>query len=199
MSVDKIPNIMTNYESMDTSRVKEGQKRPQDVIDKKAEAMDTAAVYNKDTGNSGNPKVYKRDTATINRLLEEAQQRQKSFRDLVEKMLLKQGQVNNDSTDIYSLIREGKLDVDAETRLQAQKDVAEDGYWGVEQTATRLVSFAKALTGGDSSKAEEMISAVKKGFDQATKTWGGNLPSISKATMDRAVKELEKWRDGDGE
>ena len=39
--------------------------------------------------------------------------------------------------------------MDEKTRLQAQKDIAEDGYWGVEQTSERLVSFAKALSGGD--------------------------------------------------
>lgn len=195
MSIDRISNVKTGYESS-TSKVSEGQQRTQETIDKNSDTVDTAAVYNKDAGTSDSSKVYKRDTATINRLLEEAQQRQQTLRDLVEKMLLKQGQTLEASEDIYSLLREGKVEVDSETRLQAQRDIAEDGYWGVEQTALRLVSFAKALTGGDSSKAEEMISAVKKGFDQATKAWGGDLPSISKDTIDRAIKELEDWRDG---
>lgn len=195
MSIDRISNVKTGYESS-TSKVNEGQQRTQETIDKNSDTVDTAAVYNKDAGTSDSSKVYKRDTATINRLLEEAQQRQQTLRDLVEKMLLKQGQTLEASEDIYSLLREGKVEVDSETRLQAQRDIAEDGYWGVEQTALRLVSFAKALTGGDSSKAEEMISAVKKGFDQATKAWGGDLPSISKDTIDRAIKELEDWRDG---
>ena len=68
---------------------------------------------------------------------------------LTGEMLLKQGQTLTDATDIYALLREGKLEVDPEVKAQAQKDIAEDGYWGVEQTSERLLSFAKALAGGD--------------------------------------------------
>jgi hypothetical protein len=66
----------------------------------------------------------------------------------------------------------------------------------VDQTSERILSFAKALTGGDISKADEMIEAVKKGFEQATKAWGGELPDISKRTLEEAIKKLEAWRDG---
>jgi molecular chaperone DnaK (HSP70) len=111
-------------------------------------------------------------------------------------MLLKQGETYNDASDIYALLREGKLDIDEETRAQAQKDIAVDGYWGIEQTSERLVSFAMALTGGDRSKVDEMIEAVKKGYDAATEAWGGELPEISKQTLDTAISKLEAWRDG---
>jgi hypothetical protein len=114
-------------------------------------------------------------------------------------MLLKQGKVFTEATDIYALLREGKLEVDPETRAQAQKDIAEDGYWGVEQTSERLLSFAKALTGGDPSKADEMIGAVKKGFEEAEKAWGGKLPDISQDTYDAVIKKLESWRDNTNE
>ena len=45
-------------------------------------------------------------------------------------MLLKQGKTLSNANDIYSLLREGKVEVDDETRAQAKKDIAEDGYWG---------------------------------------------------------------------
>ena len=38
--------------------------------------------------------------------------------------------------------------------------------------------------------------AVKKGFEQATKTWGGKLPDICQNTLDTTIEKLEKWRDG---
>ena len=110
-------------------------------------------------------------------------------------MLLKQGQTLDKSANIYSLLREGKIEVDDETREQARRDIAEDGYWGIEQTSERLFSFAKALSGGDPSKADAMIEAVKKGFKMAEKTWGGELPQISKDTVDRTISKLESWRD----
>lgn len=148
---------------------------------------DTAAVYEK--------KTYQRDQVTIDRLLAETENNASRLRDLVEKMLFKQGKTISQATDIYGLLREGKVEVDEATRAQAEKDIAEDGYWGIEQTSERLFSFAKALTGGDPSKAEEMIEAVKKGFEQAEKAWGGELPQISKDTLDRTISKMEDWRD----
>ena len=79
---------------------------------------------------------------------------------------------------------------------KAQKDIADDGYWGVEQTSDRLVSMAQALSGGDTSKADTLIAAIKKGFDEATEAWGDKLPDICQKTIDAAVKKMEAWRDG---
>ena len=41
-----------------------------------------------------------------------------------------------------------------------------------------------------------MIDAIKKGYSQAEKTWGGELPDICKQTLETTVKKLEEWRDG---
>lgn len=153
---------------------------------------DTAAVYEK---TSTTKKVNQRDQATIDRLLSEAESGAKRLRDLVERMLLKQGETFDEATNIYSLLREGKVLVDEETRLQAERDISEDGYWGIEQTSERLLSFAKALSGGDPEKADIMIKAVKKGFEDAEKAWGGELPQISKDTLERTISKMESWRD----
>lgn len=155
----------------------------------------TSAVYEKNSYSTSGKQIYKPDRATVDRMIEEAEKRSENLRGLVEKLLLKQGEKVNGATDIYQLLREGKVKVDPATQAQAQKDIAEDGYWGVKETAERMVSFAKALTGGDPSKADDMIEAVKKGFDQATKAWGGELPEISKKTVESAVKQLEEWRE----
>ncbi|MBO5099827.1 MAG: hypothetical protein J6B63_00770, partial [Treponema sp.] len=85
------------------------------------------------------------------------------------------------------------LEVDDATRIQAQKDVAEDGYWGVEQTANRILDFAKALAGNDSSKFEEMKAAVEKGFEIAEELWGGELPEISDRTYERVMQGFDEW------
>lgn len=152
----------------------------------------TAVVYEK--SNEESSKVYKRDSTTIAKLKEDAEKRTSQLKSLVEKLLLKQGEKITDSSNLYQLLQEGKVQVDDETRAQAQKDIAEDGYWGVNQTAERIVSFAKALTGSDPSKAEEMISAFQKGFDEATKTWGGTLPDLCQKTYDKVMEDLEAWK-----
>ncbi|TAH70890.1 MAG: hypothetical protein EWM47_04985 [Anaerolineaceae bacterium] len=186
MSIHQITSnsdTSTKYTSNDSKKVKE-EVTPV--------STDKAAVYEK---SSTTNKVHQRDQATIDRLLSEAEAGAKRLRDLVERMLLEQGETFDKATNIYGLLREGKLQVDEETRLQAQKDIAEDGYWGVEQTSERLLSFAKALSGGDPSKADIMIKAVKKGFEQAEKAWGGSLPQISRDTLDRTISKMESWRD----
>ena len=72
----------------------------------------------------------------------------------------------------------------------------EDGYWGVEQTSERILDFAKALSGNDPDKADLLLDAFKKGFKEATKTWGDELPDISKRTYDAVLEKFDKWKNG---
>lgn len=194
MGVNSISDVTKSYNTKATDKVKSNESKKDDAKNTRT-SEDTAAVYETSDRSTDHSKIYKRDNATVERLMQEADQRAQSLRDLVEKMLTKQGVAFNEATDIYKLLREGKVDVDPETSAQAKKDIAEDGYWGVEQTSERLVSFAKALAGADPSKADAMIEAVKKGFEEATKAWGDDLPSICRNTLDATIKKLEDWRD----
>lgn len=193
MGVNQVTGKSESYDSS-AAKVKSSKAKTENISEKK-QTDDTAAVYEKSDKSNSSKKLYTRDTDTVGRMIADAERRSQALRDLVEKMLLKQGHTVTEATDIYALLREGKVDVDPETRAQAQKDISADGYWGVEQTSERLVSFAKALTGGDPSKANEMIAAVKRGFEQATKAWGGDLPGICKNTLEAAISKLEAWRD----
>ncbi|MBD5452617.1 MAG: hypothetical protein HDR25_08255, partial [Lachnospiraceae bacterium] len=67
-----------------------------------------------------------------------------------------------------------------------------DGYWGVKQTSERILSFATALAGNDSKNLEKMRDAFLKGYKQAEKTWGGELPDISKRTYDAVLEGFDK-------
>ena len=117
------------------------------------------------------------------------------MRSLVEKLISGQGNAigNADDDSIWSFLRKGNFTVDAATKAQAQADIAEDGYWGVEQTSDRILDFAKALTGGDPDKIEEMRSAFEKGFKEATGAWGKELPEISQKTRDAVNKKFEDY------
>ena len=88
--------------------------------------------------------------------------------------------------------------MDAATKAQAEKDISEDGYWGVKQTSERILDFATALTGGDPSQIEKMRAAFKKGYEQAEKTWGGKLPDISKQTYDAVMAGFDKMAEEAG-
>jgi hypothetical protein len=184
-------NVNGVYRSTSVEK-KSSTPKTKEIPTTKEKTQSSAAIYEK--GDSNTQKAsYTQDTETIDRLKADLEKREKQLTDLVKKMLLKQGQTF-EGTNIYQLLREGKVDIDPETAKQAQNDISENGYWGVEQTSDRLVSFAKALTGGNPEKADEMIAAIQKGFEDAKKAWGGELPEICQKTIDTAIEKLNAWK-----
>ncbi|MCR4896659.1 MAG: hypothetical protein K5891_07800 [Lachnospiraceae bacterium] len=155
-----------------------------------------AAVYEPSAKTDAAPekKTYTQNTDLVNRLKAETEARTNNLKSLVEKLISKQATTYGNATDIWSFLAKGEYEVDAETKAQAQKDISEDGYWGVKQTSERIVSFATALTGGDPDKIDEMEEAFKKGFEQAKKAWGGELPEISQQTYDAVLEKFEQLR-----
>lgn len=142
-----------------------------------------------DTGKA----IYTQNTDLVNKLKADAEQNTASFRKMVETMLLKQGKVSVNADNMWKLLAKGDFTVDKATAEAAQAEIAEDGYWGVEQTSDRILSFAEALTGGDPEKMEEMREAFIKGFKQATGAWGKDLPDISQKTYDAVMKKFDNY------
>lgn len=136
-------------------------------------------------------KTYKQDTELVAKLKADADAQVAQFKSLVEQLITKQSTTYGQATDIWSFLAKGNFTVDAATKEQANKDIAEDGYWGVEKTSDRIVAFATALTGGDPDKIENMREAFKTAYKQAEKTWGGKLPDISKKTYDAVMKKFD--------
>ena len=98
--------------------------------------------------------------------------------------------------DMWKFLAEGKFTADSDTIAKAKEDISEDGYWGVDKTSDRILDFAIALSGGDTSKADELLEAFKKGYEQATGTWGKELPEISKQTYDAVEDKFKQWKEG---
>ncbi len=169
--------------------------KPAETQESKAEntTVESGVVYepSKEAAASSAKKTYKPDTNLINKLKADAEARTAQLRSLVEKMMSGQANTYGNANDIWAFLREGNFTVDPATKLQAQADIAEDGYWGVTQTSERILDFATALTGGDPDKIEEMRDAFKKGYEQAEKTWGGELPEISKKTYEAVMKGFD--------
>ena len=157
-------------------------------------AKETGVVYeaSEPSKQPSTAKIYS-NPEVVAKLKAEAEDRTAQLRSLVEKLISKQADsyVIGSDDDMWSLLREGKLNVDEETRLQAEKDISEDGYWGVKQTSDRILDFAQALAGDDPKKLEEMREAFKKGYEQAEKTWGGKLPEISQNTYDAVMEKFD--------
>lgn len=106
---------------------------------------------------------------------------------LVLNMLKKQG--------INFKIANGSKEIDLSkiTQKDAQKLIAEDGYFGVDQTSDRIVNFATGLAGGDPTKIDAIKQGVENGYQEALKAFGGKLPDISHQTYDAVMTKLDAW------
>ena len=200
MSVNGITSTSTAYEAYQASQpVKTNTETAAANV---SATEDVAAVYepSKESETSKSQSVnYAQNTELVNKLKADAEAHTQQLQNIVQQLMTKQGQTYNTANDIWSFLASGNFTVDAATKEQAEKDIAEDGYWGVEQTSDRIIDFAKALTGGDPSKIEDMREAFKKGYEQAEKTWGGELPEISKKTYDAVMEKFDKMAEEAGQ
>ena len=189
-------NIATTYASTVNAPVEDKKKDKEVEVKKEA-----AAVYEKSEENTSTSKVSSKETdrtKIIQQMKADDEMRQKQLLDIVRKMMGKQANAygiantDNDDDSIWKFLAKGDFEVDAATKAQAQEDISENGYWGVKQTSERILDFAKALAGDDPDKLEQMRSAFEKGYKQAEKTWGGELPDISKQTFDAVMKGFDE-------
>ena len=70
---------------------------------------------------------------------------------------------------------------------EAKKLVADDGFFGVNQTAQRIADFVIKGAGDDESMLRAGRAGIMQGFNDAQKAWGGKLPDISKQTIAKAT------------
>lgn len=195
MDMNAINSVNSTFNSYQTSQA---SKKVSETADKTTttDKTETGVVYEKSSQTDKNTVTKKTDYKMVEKLKADAKQRTSQLRSLVEKMMTKQGTAIANADSMWSFLAEGNFTIDEETQKQAQADVAEDGYWGVEQTSDRILDFAKALSGNDPEKADLLIDAFKKGFDDATKSWGKDLPDISKRTYDAVLEKFDKWKNG---
>lgn len=181
--VSGVNNYTNSYSNYENTAAKAKQAEEKTVAEK------PGAVY--EPSKAGKAAVDR--SAIVAQLKADSEARAKQMTDLVHKMMSQQGVAIGKSDDMWRFLASGKFTVDPATKAQAQKDIADDGYWGVSQTSQRIFDFAKALTGGDGEKMEEMRKAFEKGFKMATNTWGQKLPDISQRTYDATEKLFDDY------
>lgn len=185
MSVNGITSANSSYTTPQTTT-----KTKASQTTNTADAKDIGVVYETSSKTDDKSNKIKDYSSVVATMKKELSTKNEQLQNLVTKLLGKQAGKYTKLADLFKDIQ-----ADPATIEQAQKDIADDGYWGVEQTSDRLVSMAQALSGGDTSKADTLIAAIKKGFDEATEAWGDKLPDICQKTIDAAVKKMEAWRD----
>ncbi|MDR1736929.1 MAG: hypothetical protein LBR85_08710 [Oscillospiraceae bacterium] len=179
-------------------------------------------VKSAESASSDTSKIYKRDTAKLAELRAADKAYLDNLQNLVSELVnqvgknqsanganswygSKAGRLDPNNVDSYwdVLVDNGDgtfsfhpdLSVDAQNALiaKAKEDISEDGYYGVKQTSTRILDYAKAITGGDPSKIGEMRKMAQAAFDDVAKIMGGKLPQISQDTYDAVMKGFDEW------
>lgn len=197
MEINGISSVTPIYSNQDNTDI--AVKKPEEQTVEKVQD-NAGATYEKGTveenGLYSKMKMNKADkTAIAEQMKANMEENKRQLMALVQKTLSGQvgtyGKANEDS--VWKTLASGKYTVDAATKAQAQKDISEDGYWGVKQTSQRLFDFASAFAGDDVDKMKDMQKAMEKGFKLATKAWGRELPKISQDTLDAANKLFEDY------
>lgn len=193
MNVNGISNQTSTYAAYKSTEQKAA------ATETEGKQTEVSAVYepSAETEKTDTVTAKQKNEAIISRLKADAEARTQQLQQLVQQMISKQGNAYGQANDMWKFLAGGNFTVDARTKAQAQADIAEDGYWGVKQTSERIFDFAKALSGGDMDKMKEMQAAFEKGFKQATKTWGKELPQISQDTRSAVNKLFEDFYAGD--
>ncbi len=196
----KVENGYPNYGTDYQQNIQVREKNPSTNEQAKTN-VESGVVYERSNQNANEAysinKMSQADrSALVQRLKADQEQRQQQLTELVQKTLSGQagayGKANGN--DIWTLLSGGKVNVSAAEKAQAQKDIGEDGYWGVKQTSQRLFDFASALAGDDVEKMKKMQAAMEKGFKLATKSWGKDkLPGICGETFDAANRLFEEY------
>lgn len=74
---------------------------------------------------------------------------------------------------------------------EAKALVAEDGFFGVSQTADRIAGFVVTGAGDDLEKLQEGRKGIIQGFEEAESIWGGKLFDISYETINKALETID--------
>ncbi len=181
-------NGVSGYSQLDAYKTYQPAPKPTEAATEKG-AEETGVIYEK----SAEAAKYTPNISVVDMLKADAAAQEESFRNMVQKAIAGQGNALATSDEFWRFLASGNFTVTQAAKEEAQKAISEDGYWGVNQTSDRIIEMAKALTGGDPDKIEDMRKAFETGFKEATKTWGKDLPEISSQTYDAVMGKFDKW------
>ena len=103
-----------------------------------AKANEAAAVYESSASKPYSSKKVA-NPELVNQLKAANDARVAQLEDIVHKLIAGQGDAYGKANNIWQFLASGNFTVDPATKAQAQADIAEDGYWGVNATSDRIV------------------------------------------------------------
>lgn len=195
MELNGVNSYYTNYDAASSSKkttTKESDTKSSTSTSEVAATYESSKDSTSKTSTSAT-KSNAANAALVAQLKADSDNRMQQLQSLVTNMFKKQGITIGTADDMWKTLASGNFTADADTIAKAKEDISEDGYWGVKQTSDRIFDFAQALAGDDEEKMKKMMSAVEKGFKEATKSWGKQLPDISQNTYDAVMDKFNKY------
>lgn len=98
---------------------------------------------------------------------------------------------NGIDSNMEDLGYKGKPILDLSTD-EASALLSNDGFFSVENTASRVADFVIIGAGGDAKMLKSSREGIIKGFEQAEKMWGGKLPDIAYDTQKLTLEKIDK-------
>ena len=98
------------------------------------------------------------------------------------------GKIND--KNLYDIGYIGKPIMDLSPQ-EATDLVGENGFFGITQTSDRVSNFVFSFAGDDLEKLQKGRDGIVKGFEEANKMFGGNLPEISYKTQERTLALID--------
>jgi hypothetical protein len=127
--------------------------------------------------------------ADLSALLAESDRAAQKIIDLILPLIQQQG------LNLAKVVSgEQSINADPVAIAQAQAAIADDGQFGVQQVADRILGFASSVIGNDPTRIEAVRAAVQDGFDQAARMLGGTLPDISEKTRAVIMATFDQWQ-----
>ena len=193
-------NSIGNVNNYNRSLLQKKQQNSDSSTEKAASS--TATIQNTDSftkmsaPNSLEQITYSRPNAKytdeVNALLEEHTRQMEEFKRKILSMI--SGQNDKSNASFFGL----NLSVSSDEIEAAKQAISEDGEWGVNAVATRIMDMAYALSGGDDSKLELLKNAVIDGFKAAgfdpDNRSSSNMPEITGQTYDEIMKRFDDWK-----
>jgi hypothetical protein len=75
---------------------------------------------------------------------------------------------------------------------EAQALISDEGFYGVPKTAERMAQFVIQGAGEDEGLLQAGRAGILKGFEEAQKLWGGELPEIAQRSLEEALKQIDE-------
>jgi hypothetical protein len=91
-----------------------------------------------------------------------------------------------DKSSLFYKTPISELSADEATAL-----VQADGYFGIDKTSQRIIDFVIKGAGNDVERLKAGREGVLRGFSEAGKAWGGDLPDMSYKTIEKSIKALD--------